>query len=207
MPAATHKESGDMSPHSIRQLLILTFAVACLATLGRWLGPGLIPATDPFILVLAGLVLGAIGLVCVWSVLGTRNPILPSMIMTAITAGLGFSLAKLYGPSFLDMMAFWITITSVEALSLVATLLVVRARGDWCGCQRAAWRRRTEAPERTHPSFLGEIPRGPLASVNPVRQKWPLQPVHVATKAPESCHERQCLNSRSKLQCGGRSHS
>ena len=113
---------------TIRQLLILTFAVACLVSLGKWLGPDLVNVTEPFLAALIGLVLGAVGLLPVWPVLGTRQPILPSMIAVGIAAGLGFGLASLF-PPLAGLAAFWTTITSVEALSLVASLLVVRSCG------------------------------------------------------------------------------
>jgi hypothetical protein len=113
---------------SIRHLLILTFAVACLVSLGKWLGPHLIPATEPFRLAIIGLLLATVGLMTVWPVLGTRHPLLPSMIATGVAAGLGFGLTRLF-PHFAGMTAVWTTIPSVEALSLVASLLVVRSWG------------------------------------------------------------------------------
>jgi hypothetical protein len=112
---------------SIRHLLILTFVVACLVSLGKWLGPHLIPATEPFRLAMIGLLLATVGLITVWPVLGTRHPLLPSMIATGVAAGLGFGLTKL-NPLFAGT-ALWTTIPSVEALSLVASLLVVRSWG------------------------------------------------------------------------------
>jgi hypothetical protein len=113
---------------SIRQLLILTFAVACLVTLGKWLGPDLVPDTPSFVVESIGLLLAAVALISVWPVLGTRRPILPSVIAIAAAAGLGFCFARLF-PPVVDLVAFWMTITSVEALYLVASLLAVRASG------------------------------------------------------------------------------
>lgn len=112
---------------SIRHLLILTFAVACLVSLGKWLGPHLIPATEPFLLAMIGLLLATVGLITVWPVLGTRHPLLPSMIATGVAAGLGFGLTTWFHP--FEMMILWTTIPFVEALSLVASLLVVRSCG------------------------------------------------------------------------------
>jgi hypothetical protein len=113
---------------SIRHLLILTFVVACLVSLGKWLGPHLIPATEPFRLAMIGLLLATVGLMTVWSVLGRRHPLLPSMIATGVAAGLGFGLATWFH-ALAGMTVLWTTIPSVEALSLVASLLVLRSCG------------------------------------------------------------------------------
>ena len=113
---------------SIRQLLILTTAVACLVSLGKWLGPDLVTVTEPFVLDLYGLVLATVGLISIWPVFGARPPILPGIIAVAMSAGLGFGLTRL-SPHAAGMPDVWITIPSVEALSLVASLLVVRSSG------------------------------------------------------------------------------
>lgn len=124
------KTAATRFQFSIRQLLILTFAVACLVPLGKWLGPDWLFATEPSLSldILAGVVLGTVGVISIWPALGTRHPILPCLIVTTIAAGLGFCVAKVY-PSFFDVTALWMTLTSVEAVSLVASLLVVRACG------------------------------------------------------------------------------
>ena len=44
------KVAAPRNQFSIRQLLILTFAVACLMSLGKWLEPHLLPVTNPFYL-------------------------------------------------------------------------------------------------------------------------------------------------------------
>jgi hypothetical protein len=113
---------------SIRQLLILTTAVACILSLEKWLGWQLFSVVETFLLAMIGCLLAAVGLISVWPVLGTRQPILPSTIAVGIAAGLGFGLTKLSAHAA-GMTAVWITIPSVEALSLVASLLVVRSCG------------------------------------------------------------------------------
>jgi hypothetical protein len=122
------KAAAPRNQFSIRQLLILTFAVACLVTLGKWLGPDLVPDTPSFVVESIGLLLAAVALISVWPVLGTRWPILSSVIAVATAAGLGFYFARLF-PPLGGLVAFWMTLTSVEALSLVASLLVVRSCG------------------------------------------------------------------------------
>jgi hypothetical protein len=113
---------------SIRQLLILTFVVACMVTLGKWLGLHLIPASSLPDAALIGSVLAAVGLISVWPVLGTRHPVLPSLIVVVFAAGIGFIVGTLFVP-IAGWRLFWTTITSVEALLLVASLLVVRSCG------------------------------------------------------------------------------
>jgi hypothetical protein len=114
---------------TIRQLLVLTFAVACLVSLGKWLAPHLLNVNEPLMLTLIGLILATVGLLSVWPALGARHPVLPSLILTVVAAGVGFCFAQfLPGPPG-DVASFWMTITSVEALVLVASLVVVRSWG------------------------------------------------------------------------------
>jgi hypothetical protein len=113
---------------SIRQLLILTTAIACITSLGKWLGPHMTPRADFSLVALIGFVLAAVGLISVWPVLGTRQPILPSTMAVVIAAGIGFCLAMMF-PPVAAVELLWITITSIEALSLIVSLLVVRSSG------------------------------------------------------------------------------
>jgi hypothetical protein len=48
------KVAAPRSQFSIRQLLILTFAVANPMSLGKWLEPHLLPVTNPFLLASCG---------------------------------------------------------------------------------------------------------------------------------------------------------
>jgi len=123
------KVAAHRNQFSIRQLLILTFAVACLMSLVKWLEPHLLPVTNPFLLALNGLFRATVGLLLVWPVLGTRRPILPSTIAVAIAAGLGLCLLTWFPPFAWTVVPWWMTVISVEALSLVASLLVVRSCG------------------------------------------------------------------------------
>ena len=75
-----------------------------------------------------GCLLATVGLISVWPVLGARTADPAQHDCGGIAAGLGFGLTRL-SPHAAGMTAFWITITSVEALSLVASLLVVRSCG------------------------------------------------------------------------------
>ena len=89
----------------------------------------LAPCDQPFLLALNGLFRATVGLLLVWPVLGTRRPILPSTIAVAIAAGLGLCLLTWFPPFAWTVVPWWMTVTSVEALSLVASLLVVRSCG------------------------------------------------------------------------------
>jgi ABC-type multidrug transport system fused ATPase/permease subunit len=112
---------------TIRQLLVLTFAVACLVSLGKWLAPHLMNVTEPLLLTLIGLVFATVGLLSVWPALGARHPVLPSLIVIVVAAGVGFCFAQLTPMS--GMASLWMTVTSIEALVLVPSLLVVRSCG------------------------------------------------------------------------------
>ena len=115
---------------SIRQLLFLTFVVACIVSLGKYLEPNLTLGSQPAILPLVGLLAATVGLLSVWPVLGARSPAFPILIMFAAATGLGAGFGRLcppYGkPAYFWL---WMVITFVEALSLVASLLVIRSGG------------------------------------------------------------------------------
>ena len=125
--ATVDQAAAHRMQFTIRQLLALTFAVACLVSLGKWLAPHVMNVTGPLILTLIGLVLATVGLLSVWPALGARHPVLPSLILIVVAAGVGFCFAQF--PPMSGMASFWMTITSVEALSLVPSLLVVRSCG------------------------------------------------------------------------------
>jgi hypothetical protein len=63
------------------------------------------------------LVLATIGLLSIWPALGARRPLLPSILLIGVAAGVGFCV--IYLP----------LATAIQALSLVASLLVVRSCG------------------------------------------------------------------------------
>jgi len=65
----------------------------------------------------------AAGLISACPVLGTRRPILPSIIAVAVAVGLGFCLVTWFPPFAGTVVAYWMTVTSVEVLSLVASRL------------------------------------------------------------------------------------
>jgi hypothetical protein len=126
--ATVDQAAAHRMQFTIRQLLALTFAVACLVSLGKWLAPHVMNVTDPLILTLIGLVLATVGLLSVWPALGARHPVLPSVILIVVAGGIGFCFGQ-FLPPMSGMARFWMTITSVEALSLVPSLLVVRSCG------------------------------------------------------------------------------
>jgi len=106
---------------STRSLLILTFVVACLVTLGKWLRP-YVPDWPYFDLAnVAGWLVAlapfpATGLVSVWLILGTRHPLLWSVLLVVGAVAVGYCL-------------FHPILTTPQAVVLVASLVVVRSCG------------------------------------------------------------------------------
>jgi len=125
--ATVDQAAAHRMQFTIRQLLVLTFAVACLVSLGKWLAPHLMNVTELLLLTLIGLVFATVGVLSVWPALGARHPVLPSLIVIVVAAGVGFGFAQ--SPPMSGMAGFWTTVTSVEALVLVASLVVVRSCG------------------------------------------------------------------------------
>lgn len=113
---------------SIRQLMILTFAVACLAALGRWLGPRVVTLRAPVLLILVALELAAVGLMSIWPMLGMRHPFRYGPLVVGAGAGIGYCFARLV-PPYAFVVGFWTTIATAESLSLVVSLLVLRRAG------------------------------------------------------------------------------
>ena len=105
---------------SVRSLLVLTFVVACFVTVGKSLRPHVpdVPYLDlaSVTQLLVGLVPFLVtGLVSVWPILGTRQPILWSILLVVVAVGVGY----IFHPIYL----------MTQALVLVASLLVVRSCG------------------------------------------------------------------------------
>jgi hypothetical protein len=109
---------------SIRHLLILTFVVACLTSIGKLVQPFLFHGQiiDLFLITLA---FGVVGILPVWFVLATKWPTIFSIGVVAVGAGVGYCLGRGYNNT--ETLAM--TAAATEALSVVVSLLVVRSGG------------------------------------------------------------------------------
>ena len=118
-----HLGSSSVAPvghiqFSIRHLMILTFVIACLISIGKLVQPLL------FLLLIA-LTLGVVGVLPVWFVLATKRPILYSIGLVAVGACAGYCL----GRWALGEEEIWTTATATETLAVAISLLVVRSCG------------------------------------------------------------------------------
>jgi len=111
---------------AIRDLMILTVVVACVTAFGKWLLTVEFTPFEPGHVALIYLPFVTIGLLSVWPALSARRPLLPCGIFVVIAGGVGMCFNAFGLPMG---TAFGVTMTSVEALSLVASLLVVRSCG------------------------------------------------------------------------------
>ncbi len=127
-PATEQGPSFRRVQFAIRDLMLLTLAVACLVTLGKWLAPFLtdLPPLLEFSLIV--LVLASVGLLSVWPVLGARLPLSASAVFIAGAAGMGFCFVWSFRHD-LEGAVLWAVLTATEALSLVVSLFVVRSCG------------------------------------------------------------------------------
>lgn len=110
---------------SIRDLMILTFVVACLATVGKWLQPQLPHGDTLFSLLQFCISFGVVGVLPVWLVLATKRPVLFSIGLVPAGAFAGYCLARLTN----DRVSVWVTAVAAEALVVAASLLVIRSCG------------------------------------------------------------------------------
>ena len=110
---------------SIRHLMVLTFVVACLITIGKWVQPHLLHGERVFQLLLFAATFSVVGVLPVWFVLATKQPVLYSVGLVAVGACAGYCLARF----FHDDASIWMTATVTEAMAVVISLLVVRSCG------------------------------------------------------------------------------
>jgi hypothetical protein len=111
---------------SILHLIVLTFVVASLTALGKWLHPYLANVDNFIHLATLGLCFVAVGLGAPWATLGSGSPMLRSGIVMAIALGAGFV------PMLLNNfwhVGFWLTVMLSEAGLLLLSLSVIRKCG------------------------------------------------------------------------------
>ena len=111
---------------SIRHLMILTFVVACLITIGKWVQPYLPHGEMTFSVLLFVVTFAGVGILPVWFVLATKQPMLYSVGLVAVGACAGYCPARILdrGDEGLIMI-----LTATEAMAVVVSLLVVRSCG------------------------------------------------------------------------------
>jgi hypothetical protein len=110
---------------SIRHLMILTLVTACLISIGRFLQPVLPRGDMYFRLLLFALTGGLVGVLPVWFILATRRPVPYGVGVVAVGALAGYWIGRFDEFS----VAIWMTLTTTEAVVVVASLLVLR----YCG--------------------------------------------------------------------------
>ena len=111
---------------SIRHLLILTFVVACLASVGKWTQAYLPHSEVLLFLLLLAAMFGGVGVLPVWFILATKQPLLYSIGLVAVGACAGYWIA---GTADAGEQAFWTTVTSTQAMAVIVSLLVLRSGG------------------------------------------------------------------------------
>ena len=117
-----HAASAGHIQFTIRHLMILTFVVACLITIGKWLQPHLPQGDTFFRLLLFTVTFGVVGVLPVWFVLATNRPVLYSIGLVAVGACAGYCLGRI-----LHELGIWTTATATEVVAVVVSLLVVRS--------------------------------------------------------------------------------
>ena len=108
---------------SIRHLMILTFVVACLITIGKLVQPFAHGGLRFWLFWLA-FTLSVVGILPVWFVLATKQPVLYSVGLVAVGACAGYCLARI---GFVGDEGIWTTAAATEAMAVVGSLFVVRS--------------------------------------------------------------------------------
>jgi len=114
---------------TIWQLMLFTFVVACLLTIGKQLVPFFDDIYDIAMVSFLALCFITVALTSIWAMLGTGNLILRSIIVLiiAVISGSAFSYYVLGG--MFPFFFFWTSITIMQALLLIVSLGVLRRLG------------------------------------------------------------------------------
>ncbi len=112
---------------SIRHLMLLTFVVACLTTVGKLLTPNWNDIGFMALVVVVALCYASVALTSIWAILGTGRPFVRSMfvVVIAIVSGLIAEYVFDHG----EKMPFWLSTTCLQAVLLVSSLAVIRRVG------------------------------------------------------------------------------
>jgi hypothetical protein len=120
----TVKALEKTTQFSIRHLMLLTLAVACLCAAAKWLHVDI--RAFPVLALIASLFV-ILGLVAVWAILGTKHttPGLAALSLLAALVGTGLALVV----SDAEVADLWIVATMTGALLFVVSLCVIRRCG------------------------------------------------------------------------------
>jgi hypothetical protein len=149
----------SQSQFPIRLLLALTFVIACLAGIGK----SALPPTFLAFMFSASVIFLLVGVLPVWFVLATRQPVFYSVGLVAVGACGGYGLGRTIHEFSEEV---WMIGTATEAITVVVSLLVVRS----CGYRLV----RLPGPSRTDSTSVVELPetKGEGAAQEAARPDW-----------------------------------
>lgn len=124
--ARMRAEASEGLRFSIKHLMLLTFVVACLITVGKLLAPHLRGVDQTTQILALALCFVSVALAAIWAMLGLRTPILRIPFVFLIAGPAGW-----LGGYIIDHSdyGFWTSTTILQAVLLVASLFAVRAVG------------------------------------------------------------------------------
>ena len=106
---------------SIRDLLLLTFVVACLTMAAKLLAPDLGAVETAAI---SALWCTTLALASVWAILGSGRPILRGIVVAAIALVAAIVVGYLHAE-----ILFWVSLIGLQAVLLVGSLGLIREAG------------------------------------------------------------------------------
>lgn len=111
---------------TIKHLLLLTFVVACLLTLGKALAPHVRASHLLAQLTVLAICFVSVALTALWAMLGLGNPWLRGLLVMGIAVGAGITV----GYSLeISRIGFWIFVSLMQAVYLLGSLFVFRKLG------------------------------------------------------------------------------
>jgi len=112
---------------SIRHLMLLTFVVACLTTVGKLLTPNWNDIGLMALVVVVALCYASVALTSIWAILGTGRPFVRSMFVVVIAIFAGLFVEYVFAQG--NELPFWLSTICLQAVLLVSSLAVIRRVG------------------------------------------------------------------------------
>jgi len=109
---------------SIRQIMLLTLAVAVLLTVAKFISRDFLDG-ELLMMTIIALPLVVVGTSAVWVILRPRRPLLGAIALSIVAAGLG----AIVGHFLIDEVVYWLYISISHVATLIVTLTILRLCG------------------------------------------------------------------------------
>lgn len=127
--AKEHPGSREGLQFTIRHLLIWTFVVACLVTIGKYAKPRFRSSEMYVIITTLSVGYAAVAISALWAVLGKNLVAARCLVSIIIAVIAGYAGALVIGNLSMWETIFWMACSAIQSLAILASLAVVRMAG------------------------------------------------------------------------------